>query len=412
MVKVQRGEVLPVDSPANGAHLLPRRCGDDLRPAVPPTATDAFAVALSGGGFRATLAGLGVIRLLADIGRLGELRYLSSVSGGSVANGVVARAWPELRRRGYSSAAVDELVIDPMVRLVSHRSLKVALVRGAWRTVGSTTRTDVLARRFDEWFFDRVELESLDPEVRWIVSAANLTTAARFTFERDVVGDYTTGLAATAGTGIRLSQAVAASAAVPGAFAPFIVDRPRFPCATRPPMLLDGGAYDNTGLEAIDSDRYKDTFLITLNAGGLLRPGGYGKVPLVRELARANSLLYRQSTALRTRTMVERFGRARNRPPGSPMPDGARDGVLVGLASDMPDEPSDALVEWRRHHLEHRSYAGEDLALVPTVFDKLDRRLCRALVYRGWWLIGAAIAQYHPERLPDPGSLTAPGLDR
>jgi hypothetical protein len=50
--------------------------------------------------------------------------------------------------------------------------------------------------------------------------------------------------------------------------------------------------------------------LVCLNAGGLLRPGRYGKVPIVRDLARANSLLYRQSTSLRTRAMLQSFNEA------------------------------------------------------------------------------------------------------
>ncbi len=44
----------------------------------------------------------------------------------------------------------------------------------------------------------------------------------------------------------------------------------------------------------------------------------------------------------------------------------------------------------------------------PTVFDRLDESLCRALVYRGWWLTGAALATYHPARLGEPHSFTAP----
>jgi NTE family protein len=397
-----------VDSPAVGTGLQPRPCGDDRRPAIPAPSADPFAVTFSGGGFRATLASLGVVRLLADIGRLGDLRYVSSVSGGSVANGAVAAAWPGLRTRGFTSSAVDELVIDPLVRRISRRSLKFALVRGIWRTIGPTTRTELLARRFDEWFFDGLRLEQLDPEVRWIVNAANLVSGARFTFERDVVGDYTIGLRPTEGTNLRLSLAVAASAAVPGAFAPVRLKDFTFPCGSEPPALLDGGAYDNTGLEAIDSERYRDAFFVTLNSGGLLRPGAYGKIPLVRELARSNSLLYRQSTALRTRWMVERFQQASAVPVGTPVPAGARRGVLTSLATTFPSPGPDTLVAWRAAHPEMRTHAGTDLALVPTVFDKLDEKLCRALVHRGWWLTGAAIAAYHPARLPDPASLSPP----
>jgi NTE family protein len=402
-----------VDSPAVGAGLQPRPCGDSTRPAQPAPSADPVAVTFSGGGFRATLASLGVVRLLADIGMLGEVRYVSSVSGGSVANGVLAVAWPKLRDRGFTPDAVDELVIDPFVRRISRRSLKVSLIMGIWRTVGPSNRTDLLARRFDDWFFDGLELERLDPEVRWIVNAANLVSGSRFTFERDVVGDYTIGLVPTAGTGIRLSTAAAASAAVPGAFAPLRLRDVQFPCATVSPALLDGGAYDNSGLEAIDSDRYRETFVVCLNSGGLLRPGAYGKVPLVRELARSNSLLYRQSTALRTRWMVDRFERAASVPVGTPLPPGTRRGVLTGLATQFAD-PAGAgdgrLGEWRAAHREVVEHDGQHLAKVPTVFDEIEASLCRALVHRGWWLTGAALALHHPARIPDPMSFVAPPL--
>jgi len=262
---------------------------------------------------------------------------------------------------------------------------------------------ELLARRLDQWFLHDKELEGLDPEVRWIISAANMITGVRFTFERDVLGDYTIGLTPTADSHLRVSLAVAASAAVPGAFAPMVINQVRFPCATQPPVLLDGGTYDNTGLEALDGERYRKTFLLTLNAGGLLRPGSYGKVPLVRDLARANSLLYRQSTALRTRDMVNRFDRGRSVPTQDPVPPGARRGVLVGLATDFPEPGPELLRAWRDRHPEHRTFDGKDLSLVPTVFDKLDEKLCRALIYRGWWLMGAALAVAHlRRRRPDP----------
>lgn len=399
-----------VDSPAIGAGLQPTPCGDQLRPAEPPAAAKPLAVTLSGGGFRATLAGLGALRLLCDIRMLSQLRYLSSVSGGSITNAATALAWPALRERDFTASAFDQLVIDPIVQRVSEHSLKVSLILGMWRTIGPATRTDVLARRFDEWFFHDAPLESLDPEVRWIFSAANLVTGVRFSFERDVVGDYTTGLTPTAGTGLRLSRAVAASSAVPGAFAPVVLDGLKFPCSAVSPVLVDGGVYDNTGLEALDHYRYRHTFLVTMNAGGLLRPGSYGRIPVLRELARANSLLYRQSTALRTRHMVSLFERGRAVPDTDPVPKGGRRGVLVGLATDMPASGPDKFETWRRTHPEHRTFSGADLSLVPTVFDKLGPALCRALIYRGWWLIGAALALYHPEYLPEPSTMSAPTL--
>ncbi|MGW6421414.1 patatin-like phospholipase family protein [Nocardia sp. NPDC055053] len=398
-----------VDSPGIGTGRRQEPCRDSLRPEEPTASSDAVALTLSGGGFRATLPAVGVVRLLADTGMLANVRYASSVSGGSVANALVASAWPALRDRGFTAQAVDELVIAPLVGRVSRRSLKFSLVRGAWRTVGPLTRTELLARRLDEWFFSGRLLSELDPEVRWIVNAANQVSGVRFTFERDVVGDYTIGLIPTGPTGMPLSLAVAASAAVPGAFAPVVLDRLTFPCANHAPALLDGGTYDNTGIEALSGEHYRHAFLVCLNAGGLLTAGSYGKIPLVRDLARANSLLYRQSITLRTRWIVERFERGRATASG-PVPEGARHGVLFALATNFPEPPTETLTRWRDAFPEHRTYRGRDLSEFPTVFDKLDAALCRALVYRGWWLAGAALATHYPERLPDLAALNPPEL--
>jgi NTE family protein len=354
-----------------------------------------LALAFSGGGFRATLAALGVARFLADVGLLGHVRFISSVSGGSIANGMIACKWGELRQLDFSSKALETEVLDPLVASITSTSLKGEIVRKLWRALGSATRTDVLARALDGRFFHGRTLESLDEQCRFVINAANLTTSVRFAFERDVLGDYVTGLAPTAGTGMRVSFAVAASAAVPGAFAPVHIRGVPFPCADRgEPVLLDGGAYDNTGLESLDGEQYRDLFLVGMNAGGVFVTGRWGGIPIVRDLARSNSLLYRQSTGLRTRWMIERF-RAREDATkrGAPVPSWGRLGVLMGLATNVDGPGVD---DWRAIHPEHRTWNDKDLAFVPTVFDKLDPGLCRRLIYRGWWLTGATIARYHP----------------
>lgn len=396
-----------VDSPAVGSGLQPERFRGDRPPRKPPRSAAPVALTISGGGFRATLAGLGAIRLLADARMLTDLRYVSSVSGGSLANGLLASRWPLLREAGFTGAAVQEHLIDPFIAGISSQSLKWSLVRGIWRTIGPSTRTDLLARRFDEWWFDGVELEQLDRGVRWIINAANLTTGVRFGFERDMVGDYTIGHVPTAGTGLRLSTAVAASAAVPGAFAPVVLTSPEFPGAEHAPVLMDGGTYDNTGLQALDDKAYREVFLVALNAGGLLRPGAYGRVPVIRDLARANSLLYRQSVALRTSSLVAQFQRGRKAGAGPLPPDGRR-GVLTGLVTTLPDPGPASLRAWRAAFPESRTHDDRDLALVPTVFDKLDPALCRALVHRGWWTVGAALATFFPRRLGDFSAWEAP----
>jgi NTE family protein len=402
---------IPLDSPAVGTDLGPTPCGSRLDAAEPAASAPGPTLGLtfSGGGFRATLAAVGMLRFLSDADLLGKVRYVSSVSGGSIANGLLALAWPRLREAGHTTAPLEAELIDPVVSRLSHRSLKRALVLNAPRLIGPKNRTDLLGDLLDSWFFGGVQLEQLDPQVRWIVNAANMTTGVRFAFERDLLGDYVSGRVPTAGSGVRLAQAVAASAAVPGAFAAWTVKGLQFPCASTAPKLLDGGVYDNTGLQALDKD-HDDVFTVTMNAGGLLRGGAYGRIPIVRDLSRANALLYRQSTALRTNMMVTAFRRSKGLPISSPLPVGARRGVLVNLGTVFDEQGSPSLNAWRARFPEERAWCGRDLALYPTVFNRMPEELCRRLIYRGWWLIGAAFSDYYPELVPAPEAISPPPL--
>src|SRR4051794_36193131 len=129
------------DSPAIGTStsdlIEPCPSGRSPRPAVPPPPEQlpAFALALSGGGFRATISAVGVLRFLGDAGLLGRVRYVSSVSGGSVANALLALAHPRLEADGFTRAAVDRHVVEPLLARVSRRSFKWELLRNLWRVI-------------------------------------------------------------------------------------------------------------------------------------------------------------------------------------------------------------------------------------------------------------------------------------
>ncbi len=337
---------------------------------------------------------MGVLRFIADAGLLEQVRYVSSVSGGSVAHGLLACAYRDLEAAGFSPQAVDELVIRPAIHVVSTKSLTSKLIRNVWRTIGPLTRTNLLADELNRWFFKDRLLEELPSTCRFIFNAANVTTGVRFAFEPEVLGDWVLGHVSTKGTGVRVADAVAASAAVPGAFAPFVIKGVSLPCARgRVAKLLDGGAYDNMGLEPLDD--LPAVCLVALNAGGVFRTGAYGGIPIIRDLQRANGLLYRQTTALRMRSMVERFKALEQaRAAGQPPPPWGRLGVLFGLATTL-----DATPEWVGDRPEHPEWRVE-LAQVHTSFAKFPVDLCERLVYRGWWLAGATLSSYHRSLLP------------
>jgi NTE family protein len=367
----------------------------------PPPRKPAFALALSGGGFRATLASIGVLRFLADAGLLERVRYVSSVSGGSIANGVFAVRYRMLEKDGFSTESFVELVEAPVVQRITSASLAATVVRNLWRAVAAPTRTTVLADKLDDWFFEGCALSQLSSNCRFIFNAANLTTGVRFGFERDVIGDWVVGNVSTKSLGIRVADAVAASAAVPGFFAPY-TPKVAFPCQEgRVPKIVDGGAYENTGLEPVDHLDGDEACLGAMNAGGIFRTGPFGKIPILRDLMRSEALLYRQSTALRARSMVEAFKAWEDaRRSGIAPPRQARRGVLFGLATTLEGPTPDWDESGPRPE---RKDLRLMLATLPTSLGQFPIERARELVYRGWWLTGAALSKFHPDLVP-PGA--------
>ena len=108
-------------------------------------------------------SGLGVLQLLADSGLLGNVRYSSSVSGGSVANGLFAHHYDELAAEGFSGEAFSRIVVEPCIERISGSSFTWKLLGNAWRIVGPKTRVDVLADSFADWFFGPQRLAETPP---------------------------------------------------------------------------------------------------------------------------------------------------------------------------------------------------------------------------------------------------------
>jgi len=76
------------------------------------------ALALSGGGLRATLFHLGVVERLYVLGALDKLAYLTSVSGGSILAGLLAIEWNKLSGTHSLAGTLDRparMTHDPRV---------------------------------------------------------------------------------------------------------------------------------------------------------------------------------------------------------------------------------------------------------------------------------------------------------
>jgi NTE family protein len=365
-------------------------------PLLPPGPEPCFAVALSGGGFRATLSGLGVLRFFAAAGLLGHVRVVSSVSGGGVASGLLAIRYRAVADAGFTLDAFDDQVTRPLVTRISGHSLAWHLVANVWRAAGRKTRTDMLADALAAWWLGDHLLEDLPQPCRFVFNASNLDTSSRYGFEREVIGDTVLGEVRTAGTGLRVADAVAASAAFPTVFAPYSPRGIHYPCHDDAgAKLLDGAVYDNLALDPVESlSDPRRVCLVILNAGGVFRVGPLTGLPYARNLLRSSAMLYNESSAVRMQNMLERFkafeaAREANTPP----PEWARQGVLFGLATTTsPPAGWDA------------ADASEPtkLAFLKTSFGRFTPEQARRLVRRGWWLTGANLIKYYPDLVPQP----------
>ncbi len=89
-------------------------------------------LALSGGGFRATLFHLGIVRLLKDAGRLGDVTDIASVSGGSILAAHLVMNWDRYlgdddRFNEAASEIVRFVQFDVRNRVVRRMPLQYAL---------------------------------------------------------------------------------------------------------------------------------------------------------------------------------------------------------------------------------------------------------------------------------------------
>ena len=89
-----------------------------------------IALCLSGGGYRAMLFHIGAIWRLNELGYLPKLNRISSVSGGSITNGVLAMNWAKLRYDDGVATNLEELLVQPMRKLAAKTIDKGAVFKG------------------------------------------------------------------------------------------------------------------------------------------------------------------------------------------------------------------------------------------------------------------------------------------
>src|SRR6476469_10589443 len=94
---------------------------EDIRPPEP-----GVALCLSGGGYRAMVFHVGALWRLNELGWLGKLDRVSSVSGGSITSGVLAHRWSELAFDGAGIAQGFQQAIVSPIRSLAGKTIDIS----------------------------------------------------------------------------------------------------------------------------------------------------------------------------------------------------------------------------------------------------------------------------------------------
>jgi NTE family protein len=289
-------------------------------------------LALSGGGFRATLFGLGSLWRLNDAGLLGKLDKIGSVSGGSILSGVLAHRWAQLNFVDGRASNFKDVIADP-VRAFCCKTIDVGSTFAGWLNPFKSAG-EYLQDHYSDDLFGNTRMRDLATEAqgapRFVFYATNLQTGRAFRFHQDTIDDYMVGSAPAAD--VPLALAVAASSAFPPVFSPVTLKSdpaawtggtvPNANALRKNIMLADGGIYDNMGLQSLVG--HVDIVLVS-DAGA---PFSIEECPwqnYASQLDRVRDILIDQTRALRKRWLIEDFIAAR------------KQGAYWGIGTAMKD---------------------------------------------------------------------------
>jgi NTE family protein len=373
-----------------------------------------LALCLSGGGFRATLFHAGALRRLNELGILSTAQTISSVSGGSIASGLLASIWTRLipDAAGVFKNWKSEFE-EPLRRLCSEDIrtgplLWERLDPRNWPRLASATfsAADLLAQEYDARLFRGRRLVELPTSPNFVFCAANLQTGVNFQFSKDSVGDYVLGFSKKLGETL-LADAVAASSAFPITFPPLVRDFDPAAFTSRDAKavpedwrwngrveLTDGGVYDNMALEPA----WKGHVNILVSDGGtpfqVQAAVGRWAVP---RLWRSYSIIANQAEAVRKRWLIASLLRR------------VYGGAYWGLGTDIVEYASP------QAGTTLPGYSGkvlDRLRVVRTDLDAFGADEQGVLMNHGWALANGAIARWAQglAKTNDPGQVPDAGL--
>ncbi len=285
-------------------------------------------IALSGGGFRASVFHIGVLTFLAEKKQLENITYISTVSGGSLLVGLIYsmnhNKWPtsqefldviapQLKKQLTQSS----LIKDTFVSLILHPL--------NWKYIFQ--RVKVLAYTLKHTWKVTSKISDIPEYPKLAINATTSETGKSWRFSNEKMGDYLSGYVKT--PDISLSDVMATSAAFPAGFGPFTIDTNQFiwfnyknwntkeTIEINPTFkklhLYDGGVYDNLGVEPMISNsnsflRNEIDYLIVSDASKPLGIKPIVSIPrMVKRTIRLLDITTDQTRSVRARMLFKEF---------------------------------------------------------------------------------------------------------
>ena len=280
-------------------------------PAVVPRQRVGIGLALSGGGFRATLFHLGALRRLNELGILSSLTDIASVSGGSIMAAALADAMIAMPPQPGQPLANFDALVTKIHELTSSNLRRRVLLKRVEPWHWRTSLAELVARELEQ-HLTGASLADLPDSPEFVFCATDMVFGVNWIYSRRRAGNYQAGYKTTGLDQIPIAHAAAASACFPPVFAPIdsLVSPNDFTsgratgkyadeCRSRI-RLSDGGVYDNMGLEPLW--KHVDTLLVSDAGGEFEFSNDRGTVADVK---RYPDIVGNQARALRKRWLVE-----------------------------------------------------------------------------------------------------------
>jgi len=339
-----------------------------------------IALCLSGGGYRAMLFHIGSLWRLYDVGFFDKLDRISSVSGGSIAAGILGLAWNKLQfGKSPDRRLFEEHIVSPIRRLAGETIDAAAIIGGV---LLPGTISEKVQATYRKHLFGDSTLQDLPDKPRFVINATNVQSGALWRFSKPYMRDYRVGEFCE--PTIQVAVAVAASSAFPPVLSPLVMELDSHKCTpasgmdlqrepyTSRVVLTDGGVYDNLGLETAWK-RY-DTILVS-DAGGKMKPQEEPKEDWARHAFRVLDLIDNQVRSLRKRQLIEAY---RNK---------VRKGAYWGIRTNIADYGlSDPLPCPYERTME--------LAETPTRLKSLSAELQERIINWGYAVCDAALRKH------------------